>query len=397
MRRLTSVSLLLFCVACFGAKPEGTFAGECSDGEDNDGDGVTDCDDSDCDGTTDCEESDTDTDADADTDADTDADADADADADTDLTLLGEVEYIYTEDGSIVCDATIDLVGTQYTGSCSGCDFAFEIDASVSVDNGSPDCELHPYLSYIEDGIYRNLLMAYMPSYSGYYGSYSDVFATGFSVDYSAYGMGYYPGPYWFILSHASSTEGNFRRSGDDLEWSFQYTGSDSYGEAVYQDDCGSYLDYDDRVDNVHSSFTGQSDMDCKGETIDVWAFIGQPGDLLEVSVDTVAGPTAFDPLMWVNDPSGCSFLYNDDSFDCTYPPPSYQCPAVDDTLSAGGTYQIVVASYGSCAGSAGAYEVRVDVGGRDPGLMLLQDNIDRYAAGATYAFDVRGTATISE
>jgi hypothetical protein len=46
--------------ACF-SQPEGIFPGECSDGEDNDGDGTTDCR-----GESECAEGDTDTDSDAD-------------------------------------------------------------------------------------------------------------------------------------------------------------------------------------------------------------------------------------------------------------------------------------------------------------------------------------------
>jgi hypothetical protein len=92
--RFGSLSLLpiLVLLACgdkddTGLDPadsyEGDEPGECSDGADNDRDGLFDCDDPGCQGGPDCE-GDTDTDADADTDSDTDADADADTDADSD-------------------------------------------------------------------------------------------------------------------------------------------------------------------------------------------------------------------------------------------------------------------------------------------------------------------------
>ena len=63
---------------------EGDAAGECTDGADNDQDGLFDCDDEGCAGSPDCQEGDTDTDADSDSDSDSDSDADADADADSD-------------------------------------------------------------------------------------------------------------------------------------------------------------------------------------------------------------------------------------------------------------------------------------------------------------------------
>ena len=73
---------------------EGDEAGECTDGADNDQDGLFDCDDEGCQGSPDCGEADADTDADtdsdsdADSDADTDADTDADSDADTDVVCI---------------------------------------------------------------------------------------------------------------------------------------------------------------------------------------------------------------------------------------------------------------------------------------------------------------------
>ena len=44
---------------------EGTEAGDCSDGSDNDLDGIFDCDEAECSGSPDCEEADADADADA--------------------------------------------------------------------------------------------------------------------------------------------------------------------------------------------------------------------------------------------------------------------------------------------------------------------------------------------
>ena len=84
MRPETIIMAALLLCSC-GKDPEGSFTGECADGDDNDGDDLVDCDDPDCEGDPDCQpEADADADADADTDTDADADADADPDADTD-------------------------------------------------------------------------------------------------------------------------------------------------------------------------------------------------------------------------------------------------------------------------------------------------------------------------
>ncbi len=100
----TAAVTLILSLGCLGIgnkDVEGDEAGECSDGADNDQNGLFDCDDEGCAGSPDCQEElgdtdtegDTDTDADADTDTDTDADADADTDADTDVEPGPEGSY----------------------------------------------------------------------------------------------------------------------------------------------------------------------------------------------------------------------------------------------------------------------------------------------------------------
>jgi len=358
------------------------------------GDTDTDADtDSDTDGDADA---DADTDADADSDADADADADSDADAD-ESTFEGTLSYFTDYDGAPVCDATLALLGTEYTGTCDGCDFAFAIDATVTEDDGTAECYLHPLLSYIDDAYFANMMMAHMDSMAGYYGSYSNVFATGFSYDLSAYGYGYYPGPYFWVLAADGLGYGTFSRDGDDISWTWDYTGYETDYTYYYFDTCSSYLYYDDFAELVPSAFTGTSDMDCAGQIVDVWTVELLAGQTAEVSVDTVDSGSAFDPLMWFNDTAGCTVAYNDDSFDCTYPPPSYQCPSVDYEITADGTYQIVVASYGSCAGSTAEYQVAVDVGGADPNLQLLADDATRYGASSTpFGYAIAGSGTIT-
>ncbi len=91
---------LLFLAAC--TLPEGRAPFDCSDGGDNDGDGLFDCDDDGCNDSPFCtdtgtppDETDTDTDADADSDTDGDADADADADADGDADADADTDTDY--------------------------------------------------------------------------------------------------------------------------------------------------------------------------------------------------------------------------------------------------------------------------------------------------------------
>ncbi len=104
---LRSLPLFLFlAVAC--SQPEGSFPGECEDGEDNDRDGKVDCQDADCAGAAACE-SDTDTDAEGDTDTDSDADADTDADADSDADADADSDADADADADSDADADTDI------------------------------------------------------------------------------------------------------------------------------------------------------------------------------------------------------------------------------------------------------------------------------------------------
>ena len=121
----TAAITLILSLGCLGIgnkDVEGDEAGECSDGADNDQNGLFDCDDEGCAGSPDCEEEtedtdsegDTDTDADADTDTDTDADGDGDVDTDTDTD--SEPDPAGTYQGL----ATIALVDGGEGEECTG-------------------------------------------------------------------------------------------------------------------------------------------------------------------------------------------------------------------------------------------------------------------------------------
>ena len=104
----------------------------------------------------------------------------------------------------------------------------------------------------------------------------------------------------------------------------------------------------------------------------------------------TVADATAFDPHMWVNGPDSCALVYTDDNYDCSFPPPTYQCPSAEvEGLTAGETYQVVVASYGDCSAEDVEYELRVDGG---PAELAIDDA----AAGYAYTIDIVGSGTIT-
>ena len=205
MSRIPFLALTLTLLAgC--SQPEGAFPGECTDGNDNDADGVTDCDDPDCFGTDECEggEGDTDTDSDADSDTDADADADSDTDADVD-SYEGYETFDYGFGpgyGYRACSLYWDASGTPVSG-CTGCEWAF--DVFMSYDRGAST----------DDGTCAKL--AANASY-GY----------GYMEDYSGYGsfLMYQYGSDWYAWAYASFSGSNFSYYTGYEDYPYDYGGA---------------------------------------------------------------------------------------------------------------------------------------------------------------------------
>ncbi|HJN72758.1 MAG TPA: PPC domain-containing protein [Myxococcota bacterium] len=339
-------------------------------------------------------DTDSDTDADSDTDTDTDTDADADADADTDADtdqgysgFTGTVNYVTTDNGEIACDSVISLSGTPYTGTCSGCDFAFLIDATIDTEDGTEDCYHHPYLTYVEDTWAKDIWLGHSDSYPGYYYDYADAFITGFSYDYYGY---LYPGYYFILSSDDSYSYGTFGRTGDDVAWSFGYTYAEY--DLSYYDGCGSYADYS----YASKAFRGETvtgEIDCAGDYTDVWTFDAKAGDTLSVSIDTVAANSAFDIWMYINDESGCSIAYADDNFECTFTPVDYSCPSYEWEAASTGTYQVLVNSWDNCTGVTAEYSLTV--GGAKGDISLAADDADARVVTTEFVYDQDASGTL--
>ena len=226
-RFVFSTTLLALLVGC--SQPEGSFAGECSDGADNDADGVIDCNDPDCYGTSECDEADADADADADTDTDTDsdadsdadadadadsdADADADADADTDTEMDYEgyetFDYGYGEGaGFRSCSMYWDAKGGEIT-PCTGCEWAFEVsmtyDAGASTDDGTcASLAMDASYGYGYDADYQGYgsFLMYRYGSNWYAWAYAELVGSEISyhvgyIDYPYDSGGSYPGYYY--------------------------------------------------------------------------------------------------------------------------------------------------------------------------------------------------------
>lgn len=314
----------------------------------------------------------------------------------TPYSFAGSVTVSSSFDGVVECDAAADLTGENYTGDCDDCDFAVAIESTITTDNSTSDCGYYPYYSFIEAGSYYDLFLAHAEEYSGYYYDYTDAFMSGWSYSYEYYGNTYdYPGPYITTISYDGSSYGTFSRTGNDIAWTLETSGTYNDYPSAYYDDCGSYAEFSYSETSATATETGTGDVDCDGYIADVWTFEAD-GSAVVVSVDTTIGATAFDPVLWVSGPDECTIAYADDNYTCSYPPPKYECPTAELDTTEAGTYTVVVVSSGySCTDTTkGDYSVSVEGG---TGLTQIQDDIDSYTTVEhSYDIEISGSGTLT-
>jgi hypothetical protein len=334
----------------------------------------------------DTSETDADTDTDTDTDADADADSDTDSDADSDVSWDGDLsalaDYYQDADATVICDSTIALTGVPYTGSCSGCEFAFEMTGGEAVRaDGTSACSVNPFTTFQQYSSFYNLAyMALMDEFAGYYGTYTNALVWGYGIDYYYYGYHYYyPGPYWL---YAVASDENPYTSVDLGMNTFSWTVDASYsGSAANYITYCDYLPYSYAYYAYDGPYSGTSTLDCYGYYVDVWSFYAVAGTTVNLTVDTVEMSTAFIPYFYVNDPEGCSEVEALCNYTCTFPEPSVGCcPSYSFVPAENGTYQVALFDYpGYCAGSSSAYKIVAD------GVTSLALSIDNGSSSRSY------------
>jgi hypothetical protein len=240
----------------------------------------------------------------------------------------GSLTYDTTRDGVVECDSDVAFTGSTYTGDCFGCSFAFEIDASETASAGTDGCELDPFLSYVADDMVG---LAWWESYEGYYGTYTNLFAS-FGTAYSYYYQEEYTD--FNVLGYDGGGMGTMTVDGDAVAWQVAMEAVDAVVPTA----------------PATGTVSGTGDVDCSGETYDVWTVDVEAGGEVTFTLDTVALETAFDPVIYIVGPDACYGASADDTFDCTFPPPEYQCPGVTLAPEVAGTYSVIVVNYGTCA-----------------------------------------------
>jgi hypothetical protein len=360
---------------------------------DTDTDGDTDADsDTDTDSDTDADtDSDTDADTDSDTDADTDSDTDADTDADTDTDtgvptgLTGTVQLdVVDASGKSLCDTTLTLTGTEYTGSCPGCDFAYDVESTVAVEAGT-DCE---YAAYAVFGIFTESILvpdAFLAFSSLYSPSISDALLEG--VPFVA---GSDPS-LWLPLVYAGSPYGSASYSKGLLTWTLglDYPGAGYAWDLTY---CGWDYYAGGTSYAYHSGAYGsKATIPCEAyASYDRWTFTAPADETIYITVDTLEAGTTFDPQITVTDDT-CVLGGAFNGFDCSYPPASGKCPSYWLDTTKGATYDVLVYSNGSCASTDAGYRLLLDTSA-DPTLTMEADDATLASA---LRIDVSGIAYV--
>jgi hypothetical protein len=133
----------------------------------------------------------------------------------------------------------------------------------------------------------------------------------------------------------------------------------------------------DDDDDDATAPPTDLEDLPCGEDRIDVWEIEVTQGDVVDVRVDTVAAATAFDPALTIKfgvmDNWGLAAFEGtaDDEFDCTFPPPEFQCPEGTFTADNTGFLFIEVEIATDCTSGTGNYRFEVTGGQAD----LIRDD----------------------
>jgi len=291
-----------------------------------------------------------------------------------------EVTYETWVDDMLVCAKEVAVTGVPYTGECEGCEFAFSIEGELVEDNSEAGCFASDYQLLRTDNGIEDLVLAYSELLEVDRWGEVSTYAEAIFVTYSS---GWYGGgsANTRVLSHADGGEdpGIFRRDGAEFVWGGDFeTTINGDDQLVDYCDGGYTLGWDGTEPSGVSTIT--EDVTCDGKQVDQWTITVDETQTVEIAADTVSAETTFDPRLFVINEDGCVVASADDNFECTFPPPSFRCPATSVELEPG-EYTIMVSSFiDACLEGTedGEYELRIDA--ETPiRASLVDDDIFRY------------------
>ncbi|MFT7520520.1 MAG: hypothetical protein ACI9MC_002669 [Kiritimatiellia bacterium] len=311
-------------------------------------------------------------------------------------TLAGELNYTnHTSDGAVVCDVDLALTGTTFTGPCSDCTFAFHVEPTIIEDRGSEDCELRSLWTYVDDDFIDQ-------SGLGYADATVDI--DGKPMDDALVAVGVFEGRMTsagVVADGQARSEVSWDGEGN-LSWSHQMVEAHGPDLLYHERECVVTEVPELGGRKTEGAYQGTGELTCAGFEVDVWTFNARAGERVDLALDTVAADSAFDSVLFVEDPDGCLVALGDDVFRCSYAPLDYSCGGGRFTPEKTGTYRIIAGSYDACTapdldgdgyGDVAEYRLSIDAS-YDPELALEQDEVPRFEDQLTTTIDGQALVT---
>ena len=313
--------------------------------------------------------------------------------------IHGTVEYEVVADGVIRCDATIAFTGVPYAGFCPTCEFAFEVEATVTRDDGSQACFYSPLFSLYENSAMFTspTAIGFAPTYEYFGSTLQNVLLVGFTYLYED---GEVAGPYAEypeLFYDGSYYGGHASFDGKALAWGLEMgagTAHYSHLEGWRYDYYPGFCSFDyvsEATAPYDAGHTVYGSLPCTRNAIDVFMFDGESGGTAGITLDVTGGNPDLDPMMWVYGPDSCVERLGDANFACTVG--GNLCPAMSLPTEAA-EYLLVVMNSDRCKDDPGSpSEYRLDVASSwDPVVTPLVDDESNVGPGT---IRVEGTATL--
>jgi hypothetical protein len=286
--------------------------------------------------------------------------------------------------GESWCEATIAITGARSDDRCSGCTFAFAVEAVQT--SGPAHCATPALGSFGSDAEHLDPFLAYEELY---------VFDYYYEYEYPrAWFLGYTPAYTSMDVYGSISTEVSARPT---TLWLDQIPHG-GYGAPVEMSDAGfswssTVAWFPERLSRLWTSCTSTVD-DVTGSPdgilgdstvqaaawntslVDQWSIPLAAGAQVHIAVDGV-GEYFPGASLYLVRPDDCLALVTSVGFACPYRDTS-QCPAVDFVPNVGGDWHLVVA-LGDGTGSTMStdYQLGVQADGEDISPTLLEDDVE--------------------
>jgi hypothetical protein len=279
------------------------------------------------------------------------------------------VDYRSTLGDETRCDFEVAFKGSEYSGDCPDCDWAFEIyDWRRVNDTSTPDCYVDAMIAITPVSTYRDLILTFRPVYTSVYYYYDYDYALEASDGRSIYNVlqsGYvYDSPYysgriwWRNIAYDGSRYGEVTQVGDEVSWTWAQSYTRLYAAEGLWAYCGDYDWGTGSRTMWMGDLTDSESLPCLGENVDTWSFEAEAGEEYTIALDTVAEDSAAWAYVYIADSESCLDGIAYGSAGCSHG--GYDCPSLRLTAEVSGLHTAHVMTE-PCSGSRG-FEYVFDV-----------------------------------